>query len=86
MTEDGCGEGHPDWPHSHPLRPARKVGSVWCPKCGVPVDLMAEPCEVELNDDGTEGRVTDWGPGMAAHCGILIAETDFEGTVEAFRV
>ena len=52
-----------------------------CPRCGTWVKLIAESMG-KLPEEFGGGE--DWGAAVAEHCGLLIAETDYEGTVEAF--
>lgn len=70
-----------DRSHVHPQpRPFLEAGEARC-RCGTWVKLIAESMgEIPPEFGGGE----DWGPATAEHCGLLIAETDYEGTVEAF--
>jgi hypothetical protein len=61
------------------------VGTVECPTCGEDVEMTAESDAWEEYEDGRKVMI-GYGPAMAEHCELLLAETDMHGTVSAFEL
>ena len=66
----------------YPKKP-QVAGEVECPECGKTVKLWVE-ADGWSKDDNGKWQVDSYGPAVAFHCGLLLAETDYDGNVGVF--